>query len=58
MAGSIPEFDHGLGDDLDALRDVVRSFTAKEIAPRAAEIDRGDEVRVRVRAPGNVSLRH
>ncbi len=42
MAGSIPEFDHGLGDDLDALRDVVRSFTAKEIAPRAAEIDRGD----------------
>lgn len=42
MAGSIPDFDHGLGEDLDALRDAVRVFTAKEIAPRAAEIDRGD----------------
>ena len=42
MTGSIPDFDHGLGEDLDALRDAVRVFTAKEIAPRAAEIDRGD----------------
>ena len=42
MAGSIPDFDHGLGEDLDALRDAVRVFTAREIAPRAAEIDRAD----------------
>ena len=42
MAGSIPDFDHGLGEDLDALRNAVRVFTTKEIAPRAADIDRND----------------
>jgi len=42
VAGSIPDFDHGLGEDLDALRDAVRVFTTKEIAPRAADIDRND----------------
>ena len=42
MASSIPDFDHGLGEDLDALRDAVRVFTTKEIAPRAADIDRND----------------
>ena len=43
MAGSIPDFDHGLGEDLDALRDAVRVFTTKEIAPRAADIDRNND---------------
>src|SRR5689334_1811334 len=36
-------FDFGLGEDIDALRDTVRSFAADEIAPRAEEIDRTDE---------------
>ncbi|HEY7804766.1 MAG TPA: isovaleryl-CoA dehydrogenase [Orrella sp.] len=31
-----------LGDDLNALREAVRDFAVKEIAPRAAEIDRTD----------------
>lgn len=33
----------GLGDTLDALRDAVREFAQKEIAPRAAEIDASNE---------------
>jgi isovaleryl-CoA dehydrogenase len=33
-------FDFGLGEDLDALRDSVRSFADDKIAPRAEEIDR------------------
>lgn len=33
------EFDFGHGEDLDLLRDTVRSFAADRIAPRAAEID-------------------
>jgi isovaleryl-CoA dehydrogenase len=33
-------FDFGLGEDVDALRDSVQSFTADRIAPRADEIDR------------------
>jgi len=32
-----------LGEDIDALRDAVRSFAEREIAPRAAEIDRSDQ---------------
>lgn len=32
-----------LGEDIDALRDVVQQFAAKEIAPRASEIDSSDE---------------
>jgi isovaleryl-CoA dehydrogenase len=35
--------DFALGQDLDALRDLVRTFAADNIAPRAAEIDRSDE---------------
>ena len=29
----------GLGEEIEALRDMVRRFAAEEIAPRAAEID-------------------
>jgi isovaleryl-CoA dehydrogenase len=32
-----------LGADLDALRDAVHDFAQREIAPRAAEIDRSDQ---------------
>jgi isovaleryl-CoA dehydrogenase len=37
------EFDFGLGDDLDLLRETVRSFAADRIAPRAAQIDEKNE---------------
>ena len=32
-----------LGEDIEMLRDTVQAFAAKEIAPRAAEIDRDNE---------------
>lgn len=35
--------DHGLGEDIDMLRDVVYRFAQAEIAPRAAEIDRSNQ---------------
>ena len=38
-----PTLDHDLGETLDIVRDTVRDFTAREIAPRAAEIDRSNE---------------
>jgi isovaleryl-CoA dehydrogenase len=34
------DFDFGLGDDIDLLRESVRAFARSEIAPRAALIDR------------------
>jgi isovaleryl-CoA dehydrogenase len=37
-----PGLDFMLGEDIDALRDAVRSFAQTEIAPRAAEIDTSD----------------
>ena len=40
---NLPGLDFQLGDDIAALRDAVRSFANKEIAPRAAEIDRSDQ---------------
>ncbi|MBO6917835.1 MAG: isovaleryl-CoA dehydrogenase [Rhizobiaceae bacterium] len=40
-------FDHvmdfGLGDDINALREMVRKFASDEIAPRASEIDKINE---------------
>lgn len=40
-------FDRGmnfaLGEDVEALRDLVRKFAAREIAPRAADIDRSND---------------
>lgn len=37
------ELDHGLGEEIDMLRDMVRRFAAEEIAPRAALIDQTNE---------------
>ena len=37
------EFDFGHGEDLDLLRETVRSFATDRIAPRAAEIDAKNE---------------
>ncbi|HVN41957.1 MAG TPA: isovaleryl-CoA dehydrogenase [Steroidobacteraceae bacterium] len=36
------DFDFGLGEDIDLLRTAVRDFASREIAPRAAEIDRSN----------------
>ncbi|MGH8751534.1 MAG: isovaleryl-CoA dehydrogenase [Burkholderiales bacterium] len=38
-----PSLNFALGETLDMLRDTVRSFAQKEIAPRAAEIDHDNE---------------
>ena len=43
MNTSYAMLDHGLGEDLDMLRDVVYKFAQAEIAPRAAEIDSNNE---------------
>ena len=40
---NLPGLDFMLGDEIDALRDAVRSFAQSEIAPRAAEVDRSDQ---------------
>ena len=40
---SLPGLNFQLGEDIDALRDMVQQFAAKEIAPRAAEIDSSDK---------------
>ena len=34
---------HHLGEDIDMLRDAVKAFADREIAPRAAEIDKNNE---------------
>ncbi len=43
IANQIPMLDFSLGDEVDMLRDTVRSFAADRVAPIAAEIDRTDE---------------
>jgi isovaleryl-CoA dehydrogenase len=37
------ELDHGLGEEIDMLREMVQRFAAEEIAPRAADIDEQNE---------------
>lgn len=39
----LQELDFGLPEEIHAFRDAVRDFAAKEIAPRAAQIDREDQ---------------
>ena len=39
----LTELNFGLGESMDILRESVRGFAAREIAPRAAEIDRSNE---------------
>jgi len=43
MNTSYAMLDHGLGEDLEMLRDVVFKFAQAEVAPRAADIDRDNE---------------
>ncbi len=43
IANRLPDFDFGLGENADLLRDSVRSFASDEIAPRAADIDRQND---------------
>ena len=40
---AVMDFDFGLGEDIDLLRETVRAFAADRIAPRAAEIDATNE---------------
>ena len=39
----VPDFDFGHGETIGQLRDSVANFCAKELAPRAADIDRDNE---------------
>ena len=43
LSNRMPMLGHGLGEEIEALRDSVRAFAADRIAPIAAEIDRTDE---------------
>jgi isovaleryl-CoA dehydrogenase len=43
ISNTLPTFNFDLGEVADQLRATVRTFTADEIAPMAAEIDRTDE---------------
>jgi isovaleryl-CoA dehydrogenase len=38
----LPGLNHQLGEDIDALRDTVATFVAREVTPRAAAVDRDD----------------
>ncbi|MBB1628628.1 isovaleryl-CoA dehydrogenase [Achromobacter sp. UMC71] len=40
---NLPGLNFDLGEDLDMLRDAVRTFAQAEIAPRAADVDRNDQ---------------
>jgi isovaleryl-CoA dehydrogenase len=39
----VHDFDFGLGEDIDLLRETVREFAATEVVPRAQAIDRDNE---------------
>ena len=39
----VPDFDFGHGETIGQLRDSVAAFCAKELAPRAADIDRDNK---------------
>lgn len=43
MTITYPTLNHGLGEELDMLRDSVRQLCDNELAPRAAEIDASNE---------------
>lgn len=43
MNAAYPTLNFGLGEELDMLRDAVHQMCQKEVAPRAAEIDRNNE---------------
>ena len=43
IPNQIPSLNFDLGEHVDILRDMVANFTADEVAPRAAEIDRSNE---------------
>jgi isovaleryl-CoA dehydrogenase len=40
---TVPDFDFGLGEDIDLLRQTIRDFAETELAPRAEEIDRSNQ---------------
>jgi isovaleryl-CoA dehydrogenase len=40
---TVPDFDFGLGEDIDLLRQTIRDFADAELAPRAEEIDRSNQ---------------
>ena len=48
---NIPSLDFNLGETIEALRDTVQAFAAKEIAPRAAAVDRDNLFPADVRLP-------
>ena len=43
ISNQLPQLSFDLGESTEMLRDTVASFTADEIAPRAAEIDRSND---------------
>jgi len=43
MTTSYLTLNHGLGEDIDRLRDTVRQFCVNELLPRAADIDSSNE---------------
>ena len=42
IPNAMPPFDFGLGETADALRELVQRFSADQVAPIAAEIDKTD----------------
>jgi len=43
ISNALPQFDFGLGEQTDMLRDTVIKFTNDEVAPRAAAIDEAND---------------